>query len=498
MCLCAYPLQAATIEAAKRKVEARKKELLAAAASGAPAGTSAGAPNLAKLKADVAAKYVLEEYFYELIGGLVSHLLCVTRRLAAMRANTSAGLRHPQATMGMAAGPAVTTGGAALGMAREARPSALLLDKEGRLVDASGKVVQMQTRRPDFIANIGGTATPKPMADDSVKSDKEAAPFVDERLPEREGGRSRKQFRFHEQGKFVTIASKQRAKVCGGQSKSRLMLFLSTTCITIIVPYSILALMLRVILFILQAQLEKLQEEIEKAAKKTGISSATKLALIAPLKSNTEDLVVPDVEWWDAAILPQGQGPQTGYGVIDAAAEDEGGLEAVLQAATVRDKISHLIQHPVELRPPAEPAQPPALPVMLTKKERKKMRTQRRKAEEKERQEKIRLGLMEAPAPKVKKANFMRVLGNDAVSDPTMVEKVVKAQAAIRQRDHTEANAARKLTKEQRKEKAEAKLVSDTDLELNVAVFRIQSLKNGQHKFKVRTPFRAGISYCRC
>lgn len=48
---------------------------------------------------------------------------------------------------------------------------------------------------------------------------------------------------------------------------------------------------------------------------------------------------------------------------------------------------------------------------MLTKKERKKMRTQRRKAEEKEKQEKIRLGLMEPPAPKVKKANFMRVLG---------------------------------------------------------------------------------------
>lgn len=34
----------------------------------------------------------------------------------------------------------------------------------------------------------------------------------------------------------------------------------------------------------IQAQLEKLQEEIAQAAKKTGISSATKLALIVPRK----------------------------------------------------------------------------------------------------------------------------------------------------------------------------------------------------------------------
>jgi U4/U6 small nuclear ribonucleoprotein PRP3 len=137
--------------------------------------------------------------------------------------------------------------------------------------------------------------------------------------------------------------------------------------------------------------------------------------LIAPLKSNTEDLTVPDIEWWDAALLPP-----TGYASLD----DEGGLVSALESGKSRDKVTHLIQHPVELKPPGESDQPVALPVMLTKKERKKMRTQRRKAEERDRQEKIRLGLMEAPAPKVKKANFMRVLGNDAVSNPTLVEKV--------------------------------------------------------------------------
>lgn len=51
-----------------------------------------------------------------------------------------------------------------------------------------------------------------------------------------------------------------------------------------------------------RTQLEHLQTEIASVARKTGISSATKLALIAPSVDQAED--VPEVEWWDAAILP--------------------------------------------------------------------------------------------------------------------------------------------------------------------------------------------------
>ena len=51
-----------------------------------------------------------------------------------------------------------------------------------------------------------------------------------------------------------------------------------------------------------KSQLEHLQSEIASVARKTGISSATKLALIAPSADQAED--IPRVEWWDAAILP--------------------------------------------------------------------------------------------------------------------------------------------------------------------------------------------------
>ena len=51
-----------------------------------------------------------------------------------------------------------------------------------------------------------------------------------------------------------------------------------------------------------KTQLEHLQSQIASVARKTGISSATKLALIAPSADQAED--VPEVEWWDLNILP--------------------------------------------------------------------------------------------------------------------------------------------------------------------------------------------------
>lgn len=52
-----------------------------------------------------------------------------------------------------------------------------------------------------------------------------------------------------------------------------------------------------------KAQLDQLQSSIASVARKTGISSATKLALIAPSSEGKEE-DIPLVEWWDAAILP--------------------------------------------------------------------------------------------------------------------------------------------------------------------------------------------------
>ena len=79
--------------------------------------------------------------------------------------------------------------------------------------------------------------------------------------------------------------------------------------------------------------MDKLQKEIAAAAKKTGISSATKLALITP-KEAQED-IVPDIEWWDANILPAGK-------YINA---DTVNLEDVIGGVT------SLVEHPIQTHP---------------------------------------------------------------------------------------------------------------------------------------------------
>jgi U4/U6 small nuclear ribonucleoprotein PRP3 len=57
-----------------------------------------------------------------------------------------------------------------------------------------------------------------------------------------------------------------------------------------------------------------------------------------------------------------------------------------------------------------------------------------RREAEKEKQEKIQFGLIEKPEPKVRISNLMRVLGSEAVQEPSKVEAHVRAQMAERQR----------------------------------------------------------------
>jgi U4/U6 small nuclear ribonucleoprotein PRP3 len=132
------------------------------------------------------------------------------------------------------------------------------------------------------------------------------------------------------------------------------------------------------------------------------------------------------------------------------------------------------------------PLKPVPLPVILTKAERKKIRKQRRREAELEKQEKIRFGFIDKPEPKLRISNMMRVLGNDAIQDPTKITAQVKAQVAQRQKIHEETNAARKLTPEQRRIKKIKKMQEDTSCGVHIAVYRVKDLSNHSNKFKVR------------
>ncbi|RDL37368.1 Uncharacterized protein BP5553_04801 [Venustampulla echinocandica] len=215
-----------------------------------------------------------------------------------------------------------------------------------------------------------------------------------------------------------------------------------------------------------QAALEAMKKRIAESSRKIGIDE--------DLDTEKNFLIEspPDIEWWDE-------------GLVDAKNYDNIDDVNNLKIDTVDSIITEYIQHPVLLEPPQEKNIPAPKPMFLTAKEQAKLRRQRRMAELKEQQAKIRLGLEPAPPPKVKKGNLMRVLGEEAVKDPTAVEARVNREIAARHQTHVEMNEERKLTKEQRHEKLALNQDKDAAKGIRLMVFKIDNLANGSHRFKI-------------
>jgi len=217
-----------------------------------------------------------------------------------------------------------------------------------------------------------------------------------------------------------------------------------------------------------QARLEKLKQEIADSVKKTGMD--VELDLVSDMSVKKE--VPPNIEWWDAPLM---KNPE----IVEP-------IEENINFDTDNGSVITLyIQHPVQISPPNDNGPPPPKPLMLTKKERKKLRRQRRLEEQRDKQDKIRMGLLPPEQPKVKISNLMRVLGNEAILDPTKVEAQVREQMKSRQDAHKKHNEEKKLTKEERREKIKKKLMEDTSKVVQVAVFKVNDLSDGQKRYKV-------------
>jgi len=314
-------------------------------------------------------------------------------------------------------------------------PQPLKLDDQGRHIDDQGQVLSIPKRAPTLKANIKAKKQEqfhkklqeKPEQSEPIST---TSSYFDSRVKLPEGNsRPRRSFKFYEAGKFEKMGKKLRTKV----------------------------------------QLDKLQFEISQAARRTGIQKASKLALLAPqVVENEEDDDVDDdsLDWWDSYVFKPDK--QTGEFVVDTEA------------------ITILVEHPIQVNPPAQGgSKDEVLKTYLTKKERKKMRRITRMEALKDEQEKIRLGLKPPPEPKVKLSNLMRVLGNDAVKDPTKVEQHVRRQMEERVRKHEQANQDRKLTKEQRREKKIKKLKEDTSDVVHVKIYKVRTLRDPRKKYKI-------------
>ncbi|KAI1366388.1 pre-mRNA processing factor 3-domain-containing protein [Xylaria arbuscula] len=215
-----------------------------------------------------------------------------------------------------------------------------------------------------------------------------------------------------------------------------------------------------------QAALEALKKKIAAQTRKAGIDEDI------DVEKNFVVEAPPEIEWWDEGLVVGNN-----YDNI----EDP----AVIKIDTEDTIITSYIQHPVAIEPPQDRHIPAPKPMYLTSNEQAKLRRQRRMADLKEEQAKIRLGLVPAPPPKIKKGNLMRVLGEEAVKDPTAVEARVNKEIADRHAQHVETNEERKLTKEQRHEKLAKNQEKDVAKGVHMLAFKVNSLANGQHRFKV-------------
>ncbi len=182
------------------------------------------------------------------------------------------------------------------------------------------------------------------------------------------------------------------------------------------------------------------------------------------------------------------------------------------------DRITHYMYVPVALAPTLPAPAPTPMPLMLTKQEQKKIKHKKKMEKQREEHDLIKFGLKPAPEPRgtahlltalclvlsaranvliqrlcvgvvvcvaVKLSNIMRVLGNDAVSDPSAMEAKVRRQMAERKSKHEEANASRQLTAEQRWEKKLAKLKDEKKAELQCAVYLVGDLSDEKRRLKI-------------
>merc|ERR1711988_1233884 len=149
------------------------------------------------------------------------------------------------------------------------------------------------------------------------------------------------------------------------------------------------------------------------------------------------------------------------------------------------EKITPYVEHPIPIKITTEKEIPEAPMMHLTPKERRKLRRLKRQERTQEIRDKIKMGILQAPPPKVKMSNLMRVLGDEAIADPSTVERKVRQQVEQRRKEHEQRNEARKLPAEERKQKKKQKWIEDTSLQVLVCVFKIKDLSNKRHLFKV-------------
>jgi len=305
-------------------------------------------------------------------------------------------------------------------------------------------------------------------ADSNSKVEELVEPIVDDRLPMKcREQKSKKALQFVEAGKYIQEAAKlqekEDRKIIAGYSSGRKSLQRTELSS--------------------DDGVEPLDHEsnIDHSALLQMTEEEKRLLIIQQSVPSFVDQVVPILEWWDELFLPKHRREQR---KLSKAAASE--LEDVKLLALSNNKTYKYVQHPLPVKPLHSDKPLTTLPTMyLTKKERKKLRKSIRQEREKNKRDQMMLGLLPAAEPKFKLNNFMKILGDQAVADPSKIELKVIQQVQKRILNHEMRNLANKLTPKERKEKKIRKLNEDLSRGCHVAVFRVTNFSCLKYRFKV-------------
>jgi hypothetical protein len=120
-----------------------------------------------------------------------------------------------------------------------------------------------------------------------------------------------------------------------------------------------------------------------------------------------------------------------------------------------------------------------------TRDEAKRTKREKKLAKMKEMQEKVKYGLVPPPEPKLKLSNFMSVLKEEAIQDPTKVELLVRKKIEQRNKKHLKHNQKRKAAKLSNKEKRRRKSIKDMNKKAFMSVYRIKDLSSFENQYKI-------------
>ncbi|KAN0018410.1 hypothetical protein ACTFIU_011026 [Dictyostelium citrinum] len=243
---------------------------------------------------------------------------------------------------------------------------------------------------------------------------------------------------------------------------------------------------------------QALAEEMKKQVELNSLNSKKNTESMETIISISE---VPSIEWWDNDILKdeiqnnlnntennnndikENQINQLNKIILNCNyLDNNNNSNEELKNQIINSQYWGYIEHPVKIRTKIQSKDttpPPIRPdFLLLTKEKKRMRKQRRAEELRERQERIMNGMEAPPENKVKLSNLMRVIGTQAVLDPTKALMEVTKKIEERIAAHDKRNQENKLTPEQRKEKKRDKILIDAKQELYCSLYKIVDLSH--------------------